>query len=171
MRLDSPEQIGGIGHVTNPAALADPPHEPLREDAAQDGGEEIGLDTHILKTGDRSRRVIGVERGEHQVARQGRMDGDLRRLEIADLADHDDVRILPDDGAQSAGERQSDLRPDGDLVDPFELVFHGIFDRDDLLLRHIDLVERGVEGGRLPRTRGPGDEDDAVGLVDEAVED
>src|SRR6185369_7265327 len=74
------EQIGGISHVTNPAVLADPPDEPLREDAAQDGGEEIGLDPHVLKTGDRARRVIGVERGEHQVARQGRMNGDLRRL-------------------------------------------------------------------------------------------
>src|SRR5580765_3104934 len=46
------EQIGGIGLMTNPAILADPPHEPLREDAAQDRGEEIGLDTHILETGD-----------------------------------------------------------------------------------------------------------------------
>ena len=32
---------------------------------------------------------------EHQVPGQGRLDGDAGGLLVADLADHDDVRVLP----------------------------------------------------------------------------
>ena len=37
--------------------------------------------------------------------------GDLGRLEVADLADQDDVRVLPQEGAQRRGEGQADLSP------------------------------------------------------------
>ncbi len=56
-------------------------------------------------------RVVGVQRGEHQVAGLGRLDGDFGGLEVADFADHDHVRILAQEGAQGAGERSG--RPSG----------------------------------------------------------
>ncbi len=42
---------------------------------------------------DRRRRVVGVQRGEHQVPGQRRLDRDLRGLAVADLADHDHVGV------------------------------------------------------------------------------
>jgi hypothetical protein len=48
------------------------------------------------------RCVVRVQRREHEVAGQRRLHGDLRRLEIAYLADHDDVGILAQDRAQRA---------------------------------------------------------------------
>src|SRR5262245_40285556 len=89
VRYTDGEEVGGVRHVRHPAVLADAPDEPLREDTAEDGRQQIGLDAHVLEPGDRPRRVVGVERGEHEVAGEGGMDGDLRGLEVADLADHD----------------------------------------------------------------------------------
>ena len=51
---------------------------------------------------------------------------DLRRLEVADFADHDDVRILAQERAQRRGERQADLRVDVDLVDAGQLDFRRV---------------------------------------------
>jgi hypothetical protein len=45
--------------------------------------------------------VVGVERREHEVARERGVDGDLDGLLVADLADHDHVRILAEE-ARSA---------------------------------------------------------------------
>jgi hypothetical protein len=46
---------------------------------------------------------------EHEVAGQRRLDGDLRRLAVADLADHDDVGVGAHHRAQAGGERQPAL--------------------------------------------------------------
>ena len=51
------------------------------------------------------------------MAGQRRLHGDLGGFEVADFADHDDVRVLAQDGAQQMGEIEADLRLDLDLVD------------------------------------------------------
>jgi len=43
------------------------------------------------------------------MARERGFDGDFRRLKVADLADHDDVRVLAQESAQGHGEVQADL--------------------------------------------------------------
>ena len=60
------------------------------------------------------------------------LDRDVRGLEVADLTDQDHVRILAHDVPEPRGERESDLRSDGDLVDTLQLILDGILDRDDL---------------------------------------
>ncbi len=57
-----------------------------------------------------------------------------------------------------------------DLADSFELILDGVFDRDDVLLRGVDPVQIGVETGALAAAGGPGDEDYAVGKVQQCVE-
>jgi hypothetical protein len=41
-----------------------------------------------------------MERREHEVARERRVDGDLGGFLVADLADHDHVRILTQEAAE-----------------------------------------------------------------------
>ena len=45
--------------------------------------------------------VVRVQRREDEVAGERGLDRDLGRLGVADLADHDDVGVLAEDGAQA----------------------------------------------------------------------
>ena len=71
--------------------------------------EQEGRHAQILHARHRAERVVGVQRGEHQVAGERGLDRVLRRLRVADLAHHDDVRVLAQDVAQRAGEVEPDL--------------------------------------------------------------
>jgi hypothetical protein len=53
-------------------------------------------------------------------------------LGVADLADHDDVGILPQDGAQALGEAEPILRLQCGLVEAFEHVLDRVFDGGDV---------------------------------------
>jgi len=72
---------------------------------------------------------------------QRRLDGDLGRLVVADLADEDDVGRLPQHGADDAGEVQADLVLHLHLVDPGQVILDGVLGRDDLAVGPVQLVE------------------------------
>ena len=97
------------------------------------------------------------------------LDRDLGRLQVADFADHDDVRVLAQDMAQARGEGQADLGPHLDLVDAGHLVLDRVLDREDALVDGVDGVQPGVERGGLAGAGRPGDQHDAVGLVDQLL--
>jgi hypothetical protein len=59
--------------------------------------------------------VCSVERTRCPVS--AAFDADLGRLEVADLADHDDVGVLAQEGAQGGGEVEPDLVVHLHLVD------------------------------------------------------
>jgi hypothetical protein len=86
------------------AGRAQPAHQPLRQHAQQRGTQQEGFDAHVGEPGDGADRIVGVQRGQHQVAGERGLDRDLRGLVVADLADHDHVRVLPQDRAQGLGE-------------------------------------------------------------------
>ncbi len=72
------------------------------------------------------------------MARQGRLDGDLHGLYVADLADHDHVRILAQDGAKPAGEGHVHLGVDLGLAHAVDVVLDGILDGHDIALAVVD---------------------------------
>jgi hypothetical protein len=147
------------------AVGAERAHEPLREDAHDGRGEQVVLDAHVEEPVHGGGRVVGVHRREHEVPGEGRLHGDLRRLEVADLADHDHVRVLADDRAQRVGEAEVDLRADLDLVDAGHLVLDRVLDGEDLHVGLVQPVEGRVQGGGLAAARGAGDEQDPVRLA------
>ena len=86
-------------------------HEALRDDGLEHAGE---LQAHLLllvrrEDGDDAvdgfGRVERVQRREHEVAGFGGEQAGLDRLEVAHLADQDDVGILPQRAAQRLRER------------------------------------------------------------------
>ena len=111
-----------------------------------------------------------MESAEDEVASQGSLDGDLGRLVVADLADHDDVRVLADDGAQAVGEGQPDLGPDLDLADALDLVLDRVLNGQDISGRRPDLLKRGIKRGGFARAGRPGRQDDAVRDADHPSE-
>ena len=99
------------------AFAAQAPAQALRDDQADGGGQIERRHAHIEQACDGLRGAVGVQRGQHEVAGLRRFDGDFRGLQIADLPDHDDVRILAQEGAQRLGEIQTDLRVHLHLID------------------------------------------------------
>ena len=81
------------------------------------------------------------------------LDGDFRRLEVADFADHDDVRILAQEGAQRRGEGEADLVVDVDLVDAGQIDFRRVFRGRDVGVFAIEDVETGVQRHGLAASR------------------
>ena len=127
-------QLGG-GRREGLAALgAEHADEPLREHGDQRRRDQVRLDAHVDEARDRGRRVVRVERREHQVTGERRLDRDLRGLEVADLAHQHHVRVLAQHRAQRAGEGEADLVVDLDLADAGQLDLHRVVDRDDVLV-------------------------------------
>ena len=121
------------------------------------------------------RGVLGVQRGEHEVAGLGRGQGGGDRLEVAHLADEDDVGVLAQRRLQRLGEA---LRVGAELalVDEALLVrvqeLDRVLDRHDVLLaRVVDLVDHRRERGGLARAGRAGDEHEAARAARELVHD
>ena len=117
------------------------PDQALGDDPRQRRRDQEGGNPHVDHTGGGARRVVRVQGREHEVPGEGRADGDLRRLLVADLSHHHLVRVLPQDGAQGGLERQARLLVNVDLVDPRDGELHGVLDRDDVDVRLVDLLE------------------------------
>jgi hypothetical protein len=88
------ERFGGRRHFFL-AFRADAADESLRLNQVDGSGDEERLDAHVHEARNGGGRVVGVQGGEDEVACERGLDGDLGRLEVADFADEDDVRVLP----------------------------------------------------------------------------
>ena len=144
------------------ATLAYIPHQPLGHDRFDGGGDQKWLDAHVNQPGERARRVIGVERAEHQVPGQRSANRNFGRFQVADFPHHDHIRVLPENMAKAHREGQSNVRADGNLVDAFEFIFDRLFDGDDALLHGIDRAQERIERSGFARAGRPGHEHDAV---------
>ena len=169
-RRSRSRRASSLVSFTGDLALAQAPHEPLGDHALHARGHEEGLDPHLDQPRGGERRVVGVQRREHEVPGQRRLDRDLSGLDVADLADHDHVGVGPDHGAQAGGEGQAGLRVHLHLLDALELVLDRVLDGDDRPVRRVERGQARVEGGGLARAGGPGHEDRAVGRADRGLE-
>ncbi len=146
------------------AVVAEFAAESLGNDQRHRRGDVVGRYAHVGEARQCLRRVVGVQRGEYQVAGLRRLDGDLGRFQIPYLADHDHVRILSQKGAQRVGEGEPDLRIDVDLIDAGHVDLGRIFRCRDVALRRIEDIEAGIERDGLSRTGRSGDQNHSIGL-------
>ena len=106
---------------------------------------------------------------EHEVPGLGRGQRGRHRLEVAHLADEDDVGVLPQHRLERPVERLG-VGAHLALVDHALLVavqeLDRVFDGHDVLFaRLVDLVDHRGQGGGLARAGRPGDEDEAARLL------
>ena len=152
----------------------------LRNDPLERGCD---LDAHLLllwagedvdQAVDRRRGVLGVKRGEDEVAGLGRRERGRDRLQVAHLAEEDHVGVLAERAAERLGEADR-IRADLPLVHDAALVavqeLDRVLDRHDVVLpRAVDQVDHRRERGRLSRPGRAGDEDETARLVGELLE-
>ena len=73
-----------------------------------------------------------MERREHEVTRQRRIDSEARRLFVADFTHHYYVWVLAHEGAQPSAEGKSNVRSHLSLIHSLHLIFDRVFYRGDV---------------------------------------
>ena len=117
----------------------------------------------------------GVQRPEHEVAGLGGGQGEPDRLQVAHLADEDDVRVLAQGRTQRLVEAKGvamDLALAHEalpaLVDEFDRVLDG---EDVAVPGCVPVVDHRGQGGRFPAPRRSGDQHQPARSAGEVLED
>src|SRR5262245_25218061 len=109
-----------------------------------------------------------MERAEHHMAGERGINRDLGRFEVADLANKNDVWILPEKRPQRGREVQADLIAHVDLIDAEQIEFNRILGGHDVRVRLVDLRYRRIKRVRLATAGRSGYQDHAIRLDDGA---
>ena len=144
----------------------DAAQQPLPKDGLQSGRNKEWFRAHVDQTRDRARRIIGVERSKNQVARERRLNGNLRRLQITRFSNHDAIRILPQEVAQNSSKGQADAFIHRHLHDSLQIVLNGLLGSDQLRINRVDLAQTGVKRRRLSGPRRPCGDKNSVRTLD-----
>src|SRR5258708_4688929 len=141
-------------------------HHPLRQNTIQGRDEVIRLNSHVNEAADNVGNVVRMHGRKYQVSGQRGLNRDLRCFIVSNFADHDFVRVVAQDGTQSASKRQPFFLINGSLRDAANLIFNGVFDGDDLVFVGFNLVDSGVQRGRFTRAGWARDQHHSVWLAD-----
>src|SRR5260370_20313339 len=76
------------------AIWTDRAHESLRDERLHNRCEQKRLHVHVEQAGDAADRVICMQRAEDEVTSHCRANRDIRRFDVANFANHHDVRVL-----------------------------------------------------------------------------
>src|SRR5713226_6995348 len=90
----------------------------------------------------------------------------LGGFRIPDFAHHDDVRILPEYVSERVCKVETEFWLNLDLVEGVPDHLDRVFDGGDVDVWPGERLERRVEGGRLSAAGRPGDQDEAMRLID-----
>ena len=155
-------QFVQIRHVFLAAMRTNTAYQTLRDDPAQCGRNDIGIDTDIDQTVNCTDRVICMDRGKHEVTRDRGSHRNLCRLAVTDLTDSDDVRVLTQDRAQAVCKRHADFFIDLYLIDTFKIVLDRVFQGDKVDFALVQLVDHRVHRRRLTTSGRSDDQDNAA---------
>src|SRR5438105_3048466 len=103
-----------------------------------------------------------MKRAKDKMAGQTGVGCDRCRLIITDFPNHNDIRRLPEHRSKGDGKGHPNLSVDLNLIDPDHLVFHRLFDGDDLAVWFVDVVQARIESTRLARTSRTSHEENAI---------
>ena len=105
----------------------------------------------------------------HQVACDRGLHGNRSSLLVSDLTDHDDIRVLTQNGAQGRGKRQVRLVVGLHLIDAVDIGLHRVLYGDDVHILLVQLAERRVQSGGLTTSCRPRHQQDPVRMFQNMV--
>ena len=94
-----------------------------------------------------------MEGREDEMSGHGSLHGNFRCLDISDLADHDNVRILAQKGFERCSKGHAHLGIDIDLIDALEVELDRILCCQDFDVLGVERIKRRIEGDGFA---GPG---------------
>ena len=111
-----------------------------------------------------------MERREHEVTGERRLNRHIRGLAVTDFSHHHDVGILAQHGSDRGREGDVELGSDLHLVEIVVDQLDRILDGDDVHLGLRHMFQHRIEGRRLAAAGGTGDEDDAFAMLEKRHE-
>ena len=111
-----------------------------------------------------------MQRGQHQVTGLRRLDRDIRGFQVANLADHDDIGVLAQEGFHRGREIQADFVVHVDLVDARHVDFHRVLRGGYIAVDTVQNVQTGIQRNSLAAAGGSGHQHHAGRLFDHRLE-
>src|ERR1700722_15223738 len=105
------------------------------------------------------------------MASHGSADGNVRCLDVANFAHHDNVRVLPQNVTQTLCEGEIYLWFHINLRDAGQAVFNRFFDGDDAALHRVDAAQETIKRGRFSASGRTSEQDDSVRLPEQMTND
>lgn len=155
----------GVGFF---ARGADAPHQALGKNTDDGGCHHMRGDAELEQAGDGLDRVIGMERAEHQVTREGGFGGNSGSFAVTNFSDQRDVRILSQHAAKQALEGQSDAVIDLVLGDRRQPDFNRVLQGCNVEIGFVDLGEARIESSGFTTTSRAAAKEDTIGPSDPA---
>ena len=168
--IERPAQQRRRRRVLLLAVPADLAHEPLGEHAEQRGRPDAGVDAEVSEPRDGAEGVVGVQRADDQVPSLGRSEGQLRRLGVADLAEHDDLGVVAQERAGVGREGVPHALVHFVLGELRADVLDRVLGGHDLEFRPVDRLHDGEQARALAGARRAGHEDRARRRPDQLLQ-
>ena len=89
--------------------LAQDTDQTLGENPFDRARDQVGLDTHIDQSRERTRGIIRVKRAEHKVTCERGLNCRFGRFTITNFPDQNDIRVVTQDTSKAGGECQPHL--------------------------------------------------------------
>ena len=97
-------------------------------------------------------------------------DTDFCGFRVTHLTDHNDIRVLTEDGTEGSGKGHARLGVYLNLVDAVDLLLHRVLNGDDVYVGLCKLTQGGIQGSGLTGTGRPCYQHNPVGTLDHALE-
>ena len=98
------------------------------------------------------------------------LNRNLSGFAVADLPNQHHIRILTQNGSQTASKCHIYLGVYLRLADTLEFILDRVFDRHDIAFAGIEAAQCGIEGGALTRPCRTGDKDNAMWPLDQFID-
>ena len=159
------------GHSLMLALRAQNLNESLCDNADQRGCNHVRCNAHIYQTDDGRSCVVGMQGRQNQVTGDSGTDTDIRRLRVTHLTDHDDIRVLTEDGSQSCCEGHTSLGIYLNLIDTVDRLLDRVLNGDNIYIGLCELTERCVQSRGLTGTGRSCYQDYAVRALDHGLKE
>jgi len=123
--------------------------------------DEERIDAEVDETLERIDRGVGMNSGEYKVSRDRCLNGEMCRIGVTNLSDHDDIGILTQETPESVREIESDLRIDLTVIGSFDTVLDRILERGDIFFFGIEIGKHRIQSRGLTGTGRSNDEDES----------